>query len=107
MKIFNIICYWTDIEKGINHYNPDWMFLRIGDSYEEVYAWAKENYRKYYFKPNIPMISDKVSETNLKYNFSVKEIDSISILDLSEIEYKANLKLVSKIEIKKVEIPLE
>lgn len=106
MKIFNIIGYWINTKNGENRQNNNLICLRIGNSYDEVYKWAQQNKEKFFFRYDEVYNPSEINENNVKFDFSVKEIHEIYLKDISDSEYKAQMKLVAKVEYKKIETPI-
>lgn len=105
MKIFQIIPYWTDAITGKNYVNSDNFCFKVGSSYEEVYQWSKNNTKRFYFKPDY-LINESQLAGELQFNLAVKEIELIILRDISDVEYRADVKLISKIETRRIEVPL-
>lgn len=106
MKVFEIIPYWTDTINGTNYVNSNSFCLKVGSSYEEVYQWAKRNTKQFHFKPDY-LLNESQLTGALEFNLTVKEVEMISLLDISDIEYRADVKLISKIETRRIEVPLD
>lgn len=106
MKAFQIIPYWTDTIKGANYVDTNNFCLKVGSSYEEVYQWAKSNTKQFHFKPD-QLPSELQQSGTLQFNLAVKEVDMIILQDISGIEYRADIKLISKIETRRIEVPLD
>lgn len=107
MKVFKIIPYWINTENGEIRENKSSVYLKVGNSYEEVFNWAKENKKDFSFSFLEVYNSEEIKENNLKYDFSIQECKDLLINDILGNEYKLSVKLVSRIEIKKIEVPIE
>jgi hypothetical protein len=99
MKIFRIIPYWINTETGETREKKDCIYLKIGNNYDEVFNWAKNNKDNFSFNFLDVYSSNEISENNLKFGFSIKESTNLIINDIAGNEYKIAIKPVSKIEI--------
>lgn len=107
MRIFNIIPYWIDKNSGEIRSKKGCLFLKIGNTYEEVYNWANSNKKLFSFSFKEVYDTKEINENNLQFDFSVEESNSYLVSDINNVEYKVQLKPIAKIEIKKIETPLE
>ncbi|WP_291637294.1 hypothetical protein [Clostridium sp.] len=106
MNIFNIIPYWIDVEKGETYLNSNWAYLKIGKDYDDVYKWAQENKDKIYFDIDERKEVGDADDSKFKFEFSIKEIENLYLMDTNSNEYRIELDIVAKIEIKRIEIPI-
>lgn len=106
MKLFNIIAYWFNIKTGESRTNKNWMYLKVGNSYDEVYKWAQENKKEFYFRFDDVYEPGEVNDSNLKFDFSIQEVSDIFVKDINNNEYRIKSDIVSRIETKKIEILL-
>ena len=106
MRIFNIIPYWIDKNSGEIRSKKECLFLKMGNTYEEVYNWANINKKLFSFSFREVYDAKEITETNLQFDFSVEESNNYLISDINNIEYRVQLKPIAKIEIKKIETPL-
>lgn len=107
MKIFSVIPYWLNAKTGETRVNKKWIFLKIGQSVTEVQEWALKNRGEIYFRPEDVYTPEDIDETNLKFDVSVKELKEEFFTDANGDEYKVGFDLISKIQIKRIEIPLD
>lgn len=106
MKVFQVIPYWTDTITGANYVNSNNYCLKVGSSYEEVYQWAKINTKQFQFKPDSSMSEAKLAGS-LQFDLAVKEVEMISLHDIADVEYRVDVRLISKIETRRIEVPLD
>jgi len=106
MKIFQVIPYWTDTINGANYVNSNNYCLKVGSSYEEIYQWAKINTKHFHFKPDYLMNEAQLAGS-LQFDLAVKEVETIILNDIADTEYRADVKLISKIETRRIEVPLD
>jgi len=107
MKLFCIIPYWLNKESGETRINKRWLYLRAANSFNEINEWAKNHKEEFFFRADNVFKPNEIDETNLNYDFSIQEISDIFVFDLKENEYRVKVEIVSKIEMKKVEIPID
>ena len=107
MKIFKIIPYWINTENGEIRTNKDCVYIKIGNTYDEIFSWAKDNKKDFSFNFLDVYDSKEIKENNLKFDFSVQECKDLIANDILANEYKLSIKLVSRIETQKIEIPIE
>jgi len=106
MKLFSIIPYWLNSKTGETRVNKKWIFLKVGQTLTEVQEWAKNNKGEIYFRPDDVYRPEDIDESNLKFDVSVKELKEGFVSDTNDTEYKIAYDLISKIEIKRIEIPI-
>jgi len=106
MKIYSIIPYWLNGQTGETRTNKEWIYFKIANSYDEVYQWTLTNKDEIFFRADFVFKPNEINETDLTFDFSIKEISDIIIKDLAKNEYRVKLNLFSKIEFKKIEIPI-
>jgi hypothetical protein len=106
MKIYSIIPYWLNGKTGETRTNKEWLYFKIANSYDEVYQWALTNKDEIFFRADYVYKPNEIDETDLNFDFSIKEVSDILINDLEKNEYRVKLDLFSKIEIKKIEVPI-
>ena len=106
MKVFQVIPYWTDTITGANYVNSNNYCLKVGSSYEAVYQWAKINTKQFHFKPDY-LMSEAQLAGSFQFDLAVKEVEMIILHDIADTEYRADVKLISKIETRRIEVPLD
>lgn len=107
MKVFNIIPYWIDTKTGETRARENWIFFKMGETYDEVYKWAKANKDKFNFEFTEVFQTKEIEESSLKFDFSVKEEKYMFLTDTEDNEYKIQLKPIAKIQIQRIEVSLE
>lgn len=106
MKLFSIIPYWLNAKTGETRVNKQWIFLKVGQTLTEVQEWARNNKAEIYFRPDDVYRPDDIDESNLQFDVSVKEMKEGFVSDTNGTEYKIGFDLLAKIEIKRIEIPI-
>lgn len=106
MKIYKIIGCWINTQTGESRTNPNRLYLRVGTSYDEIYNWAQKNKKDFSFRYDEVFNPSEINENNVKFDFSVQELQHLYVHDIKNNEYKAKIELISRIEIKQIEIPL-
>lgn len=107
MKVFSVIPYWIDTQTGETRSRKIWLYLKIGRSYDEVYKWAQNNKERLNFSFQDVFDMKDIQESSLRFDVSVREEKDIILTDIDDNEYRVEIKPVSKIQIQRIEIPLE
>lgn len=106
MKVFSIIPYWFNKDTGETRVNKKWIYIKTANSYNELFEFAENHKEDFFFRADSVFKPNEINESNLKFDFSIKEISDIMVTDIFNNEYRVKLDIISRIEIKRIEVPI-